>query len=235
MKKYVVGDIRGSLVLLQRLLDRIGPTESDTVLFLGSYLGPGGDSRETLDFILKLRAEHPNNFLFLRGCYEFMFCRCIGDQVAWKDAELWQKMGGAQVFKSYASDGKVLFFSHGKQRAADIELRVPEPHLQFLENLPQWFVDDTLPFVACHCGTHPGVFGIQGDLVREEESVFSADGWWESDKIRIPGKDIIFSHVPFPKPYVGKGKIGIDLGAGLGVGGKLCAMEMYSHSFHIVE
>lgn len=232
MRKFLIGDIRGDITLFQALLDKIGPGESDTLIFLGSYLGPGNDSKAVLELAIGLK-RHPGAFIFLRGCYEYMFLRCIGDRVIWGDAQMWQQMGGEKVFQSYSiEDKRILVMRHEKAQAIDMPLVIPEPHMRFLEHdCHQWFEDDTLPFVATHCGTHPGVFGIKsvGD---ERESVFSAHGWWQNNKIRIPGRDIVFSHVPFKKPFIGKGKVGIDLGAGLG--GKLCAYEAYSQNFTIV-
>lgn len=234
MRKWIVGDIRGELRLVKEMLEKIGPTSSDTVVFLGSYMGPGQDSKGVLDLMIELRQKNPGVFLFLKGCYEFMFAKCIGEKIFWRDAELWGKMGGHQVMQSYSAEGNVVYLAKDKQeRQAHLKLKIPAAHVTFLaEQLHQWFEDSTLPIIASHSGTHPAIFGVPE--CKEEEAFFTIEDWWTRDDIRILGKDIIFSHAPFPKPFIGKGKIGIDLGAGLSSNGRLCAYEAASQSFTIV-
>lgn len=231
MRKFVVGDIRGDIYLLEKLLDKIGPVAGDSVICLGSYLGPGGNSKATLDRCIGL-LEAPATFVFLRGCYEFMFQRVTGTAVTLEDGKMWQQMGGAKVFEDYKSDGAIHIAKGSTTELVNIELKIPEAHIRFMESLPQWWEDTDLPVVACHAGSHPGVFGLSSELAVEIETVMTAKGWWTDDKLRLPGRDIVFSHVPFKKPFIGKGKVGIDLGAG--AGGKLCAYELYSQSFSIV-
>ena len=226
MRKFVVGDIRGELRLFQKMMDRLGPTSSDVVIFLGSYLGPGGDSKQCVEYALGLREAMPSTFLFLRGCYEFMFGKCIGTKPAAQHVKLWQYMQGRKVFDSYSVTGLRLI-SKGIEQ---LPLSVPATHLRFFEGeLHQWFEDDVFPFIASHSGYHPSMY----KEATEEQTVFTANKWWENDALRVPGKTIVFSHVPFQKPFLGKGKLGIDLGAGLG--GKLAAWEAVSQQITIVE
>jgi hypothetical protein len=226
MRKFVVGDIRGDFKLFQKMMDRLGPTSSDVVIFLGSYLGPGGNSKDCVDYALGLRTAMPSTFLFLRGCYEYMFGRCIGTKPAESHLNLWKHMRGEKVFNSYCVPGPRLVSGGVEQ----LPLNVPASHLRFFEGeLHQWFEDELFPFVATHSGYHPSLYKD----AKEEYTVFSVNRWWENDNIRIPGKTIVFSHVPFKEPFLGKGKLGIDLGAGLG--GKLAAWEAVSQQIITVE
>jgi len=235
--KWVIGDIRGDLGLLLKLMDKIAPGQGDVLIFLGSYLGPAPYSQEVIQYLIDLQRQ-PGEFLFLRGCYEWMFPQCIETKPSWEMMQLWESMGGRKVFQSYASDKKLVYLTSGgngngkaKISCVEIPLRIPSSHLRFLESsLYQWFEDELLPFVACHSGAHPKVLGGE---ISPETSAFSVKDWWKEDRLQIPGKDIVFSHVPFPKPYEAPGKIGIDLGAGLG--GRLCAVEMYTREFTIVR
>lgn len=254
MKKFVIGDVRGELSLLKRLLDKLGPTESDQVIFTGSYIGPGEDSKGTVNYLLSLKDKM--NLVFLRGCYEFMFGLCIETEPSRDTMQLWGAMNGQKVFNSYLSKKPVVFTEDvhssligmnaenmkeitnnlhiekdGKYFKAEIALDVPLEHIHFFINQHQWFEDDTFPFVVTHCGAHPVTFG--GQIPSEEATVFSERDWWKQDGRRIPGKTLIFSHVPFHAPYTSAGKLGIDLGAGLG--GKLCCFELYEQKFTIAS
>jgi len=79
MRKFCIGDIRGDLYLLKKLMDRIGPGENDVMIFLGSYLGPGSDSKGVVEYLLNARKK-PGTWIFLKGCYEFMFLHSIGNR-----------------------------------------------------------------------------------------------------------------------------------------------------------
>ncbi len=239
MRRFVVGDIRGDLRLLRKLIDRIGPTDSDVLIFLGSYLGPGSDSKGVVEYLLTLRRK-PLQMLFLKGCYEYMFGSCIETKPALSTMQIWQSMDGAKVFQSYATNKKLVIMSpingNGSSRptVAEIPMQIPEAHIRFMEtDLHHWFTDDVFPYIATHSGGHPDLFG--GKLDIEEQIVFAEKDWWKNDGLHVTGKEVIFSHVPFSKPFRRAGKIGIDLGAGLHVDGKLCCFEMFTDSFIIVR
>ena len=233
MKKYVIGDIRGEVNLLKSLIQKLGPTSDDQLIFTGSYLGPGSDSKGVIEYIIELQKKLPK-MAFLKGCYEFMFGSCIETKPNYSTMELWGKMGGQKVFKSYSDENIVVMSvgSNGKPKPmqADVKLRIPASHLQFIENLHQWFEDDLYPYVVCHAGGHPLLYG--GQLDNEEQVAFGESGWWEQEGRRIPGKTVIFSHAPFKVPFCKDGKIGIDCGAG--IGGRLCSYEMFTQTFTIV-
>jgi len=228
--------VRGELTLLEMLIERLGPTDSDLLLFLGSYLGPGPDSKGVVEYILDLQKRLSGKVLCLRGCYEYVFQFAIEENVDDETAKFWSKMDGEKVFESYAVDKSVYVTATGNNGAEPkpmkvaIPMLVPETHIRFMENLHQWYEDDIFPYIGCHSGGHPGLFG--GRLEDESQTVFSEDGWWEQKWRRIPNKTVVFSHVPFRKPFRGPGKIGIDLGCGLG--GKLCAFELFAENFTTV-
>jgi hypothetical protein len=236
MRKFVIGDIRGDLYLLKKLLDRIGPGEDDVVIFLGSYLGPGGNSKDVLDYLLEIRKKL-GTWIFLKGCYEYMFLQCIGTKPSKRNLNIWRAMGGHEVFRSYAAQEKLIIMTPPNGEPShpavfEIPLHIPEPHIRFMEQeLHCMFTDNLVPFIACHNGYYAGVAGTEN--LSEEFCVFTPRGWEKEDKLVIPGKEIVYSHVPLDRPLITKGKIGIDLGAGLG--GKLCAVEMYTRKFEIVS
>jgi len=59
---YVVGDVHGCLRELQRLVDRLDPTEDDLVVFVGDLVRKGPDSAGVIEFV----RSRPN-FVTVRG------------------------------------------------------------------------------------------------------------------------------------------------------------------------
>lgn len=237
MKRWMIGDIRGELSLLKRMMDKLGPAESDMVIFLGSYLGPGPDSKGVVQYLVDLQKKMPEHVGCLRGCYEYIFQFAVAENCDLKTAQLWTDMGGMKAFKSYSNNDKplvVMQTGHNgtkpKPMVVEIPMRIPVTHVQFMEQLPMWYEDDIFPYIATHCGGHPGLFG--GKIENEEQTVFAEDGWWNKEWRKIPGKTVVFSHHSFSQPFRGPGKLGIDLGAGFG--GKLCAFELFEEKFTIV-
>jgi serine/threonine protein phosphatase 1 len=232
MRKYVVADVRGELVLLRKLIDKIGPTVDDHLVFLGSYMGPGPDSKGVIDFLLDLRTKVPN-CSFLQGCYEYVFSRALESETDWQTLQLWGSMQGQHVYESYkAKDSLMVINPLEAGKVVQMKMNIPATHINFIQHdLHQWYEDDIFPFIACHSGGHPLLFG--GKLEHEGQTIFSERDWWLQDGRRIPGKTVIFSHVPFPKIFRRCGKLGLDLGCGFG--GKLAAFEMVSDSCTVVS
>jgi hypothetical protein len=249
MRRFVIPDIRGELSLLRKLLDRIGPTEDDHLIFLGSYLGPGSDSKGVLEFLIQLQKSRPKNLTFLMGCYEYVFAKALEETTSMEILGTWDKMKGSRVFESYASEGERIRIAnplHAIQPGTDlsyiaektgiprdkkelwvrIPMMIPQAHVRFLQaNTGQWYEDDEFPFVCTHAGGYPAIKNMQS----YEDVVFVNSNWWEQDALCVPGKTVIFSHVAFKVPLRRPGKLGLDLGCG--VGGKLCCFEMVSDSF----
>src|SRR5437879_2067322 len=192
MRRLAVGDVRGELGLLKKLIDKIGPTESDSLIFLGSYLGPGPNSRGVLDYLIALKQKFPN-ISFLRGCYEWLFGFCIETEPHWIYQKLWGDMGGFKVFQSYVDNRKLMVLNGKKPSQVQVPLRIPATHIEFLsKDLWQWYEDDIFPYVLCHSGGHPALF--VGKLEDEAQTVFAEKGWWTQDWRRIDRKTVVFSH-----------------------------------------
>lgn len=93
---YAIGDLHGEATLLRRLLERLPLTPSDTLVFLGDYLGRGVDSAATFQELRRIQREHSRT-LFLQGNHEAAWLRewdgaaftgvpdIEGAHKAWKD------------------------------------------------------------------------------------------------------------------------------------------------------
>src|SRR5437879_5775322 len=145
MKKWIIGDVRGDLPLLEKLIDQLSPVpETDFVLFTGSYLGPGPDSRGTIDYLIEFKRKMGGSVNFLTGCYEHMFqtflALCHTDKQVVKT---WQAMGGQKVLESYArTNGPVKAQIDSKIVSLELQYQIPATHIRFLEQeLFTWYYD----------------------------------------------------------------------------------------------
>ena len=165
---WVIGDIHGFSLALERLLDNIAPDSDDTVVTLGDYIDRGPDTRGVIDRLLKLRTEC--RLVSLLGNHEEMMFQsmsadfCLQNNLGvWLAEDLdirntWQKMlgfwkpnphelmkkqwlgvGGVQTLQSYGS----------LRKAEEIYLH----HLRFLAECKLSYETDEAIFA--HAGYAP--------------------------------------------------------------------------------
>lgn len=229
-RKILVGDIGGDLGLLKDLLDVVQPSADDFLLFLGSYMGIGPDSKGVLDYLINVQRTFDGEVRFLWGCYEATFMHLTPDASLHLKA-LWTTMGGAQVLDSYSKDGNIIHTESGpgKIQRVQVDYKIPMDHLEFMEhNLFQWYQDTDYKFVASHAGFNPKNFlNPTMDEVTLGVTVRGV-GWWDTDW-RLPDTDIVFSHIPHNAPWTKEGKIGIG-----SFPGYIFSVEFPSKRFHVV-
>lgn len=80
---YVVGDVHGCLPALERLVDRLAPTENDLVVFVGDLVRKGPDSKGVVDFV-----RERDNFRTVRGNNEEKLVRGTKEIDALTDDDL---------------------------------------------------------------------------------------------------------------------------------------------------
>lgn len=124
---FAIGDIHGCYTALTTLFDYVAPNSDDTLVTLGDYVDRGPDSAAVIDFLLDL--EKTNKLVPLRGNHEVMLL-VSREQNSWFNA--WLSYGGKETLNSY---------SLAADDAGSID-RIPEAHLDFLENR-------LLPFYEC--------------------------------------------------------------------------------------
>jgi protein phosphatase len=98
-KKIVfVGDLHGDFETLKKITARF-PLKNHRMVFLGDYVDRGEKSEETLEFVLKFKAENPLDVVLLMGNHETYSLR------EYYPADFWETLGDAEVEKY---SGKVL-------------------------------------------------------------------------------------------------------------------------------
>jgi serine/threonine protein phosphatase 1 len=181
-----IGDIHGCRQLLQQLLEKVQPTATDQLVFLGDYIDRGPESRQVIETLLQLREELPRT-VFLKGNHEQMLLGFLADD----DQLGFLVNGGTRTLQSYRQGEHV---------------RIPETHLQFFDNLQTGF--ETEGFIFVHAGMRPGIpFHQQRetDLLWIRADFLNSDYDW--------GKTVVFGHTPQTEAMMEPTRIGLDTGA----------------------
>ncbi|WP_421799681.1 metallophosphoesterase family protein [Haliscomenobacter sp.] len=132
MRKIAISDIHGCNATFEALLQQINFSKEDQLFLLGDYLDRGPSSKQVLDTIFRLKAEG-YQLQCLRGNHEEML--------------LWALEGHVHNLQSFLQNGgEVTLASFGVQYPWEI----PQPYLDFLENLPFWIEVEEYIFV--HAG-----------------------------------------------------------------------------------
>ncbi len=126
-RHFAIGDIHGCYIALTTLFDYVAPNSDDTIVTLGDYVDRGPDSAAVIDLLIDL--DKTNKLVPLRGNHEVMLLDSR-EQNSWFHA--WLSYGGRETLNSY---------SLAPDDAGSID-RIPEAHLDFLENR-------LLPYYEC--------------------------------------------------------------------------------------
>jgi len=210
-KIFIVGDIHGSLRMLQKLMRTIPwRPDVDRLIFLGDYVDRGEDSRGVIETVMSISST-AERVDCIMGNHE----RILLDFVEGRDMSTFFLNGGASTLNSYR-----MFQQHFGDPL------IPAEHVAFLRSLKMWIeLDD---YYVVHAGLRPGI---------EMENQSQEDLLWIRDAFIMSSyrfkKKVIFGHTPFSHPLVMENKIGLDTGAVYG--NKLTCLELPSLKFYSVE
>ena len=209
---YAIGDIHGYLNKLVALIERIKPTRYDTLVFLGDYIDRGPDSRQVVDYLLKLSAKVP--CVFLRGNHEELLLDYLATG---RHEELWLENGGQALIDNYVQ---------GKLTPASLKAALPAAHLNFFNNLKYYHEDDA--YIYVHAGLLPG---LPLDEQQPEVLCWIRNDFFQNATRRE--KKVVFGHTHFALPMLTQDKIGIDTGAAYG--GPLTAVKLPHEKFIMAD
>lgn len=183
---YVIGDIHGGLKALKQVLIRAGITTDDVLIFLGDYVDGWSETPAVIDFLLQLASTH--TCIFMQGNHEEMLLKWLRKE---DDDELWRFHGGEVTVQAYR----------------DIPEESVKRHIDFLEQLREYYVDDHNRLFV-HAGfTH--LKGVSFEYFRGMfwwdrtlwETAMAVDGNLDENNIRYPQRlklyrEIFVGHTP---------------------------------------
>lgn len=183
---YVIGDIHGGLKALKQVLIRAGITTDDVLIFLGDYVDGWSETPAVIDFLIQLASTH--TCIFMQGNHEEMLLKWLRKE---DDDELWRFHGGEITVQAYR----------------DIPSESIKRHINFLEQLREYYVDDHNRLFV-HAGfTH--LKGVSFEYFRGMfwwdrtlwETAMAVDGNLDMDNMRYPQRlklyrEIFVGHTP---------------------------------------
>jgi len=203
---YAIGDIHGCLMPLKSLIGNLKLKKRDTLVFLGDYIDRGPQSKEVVDFLLKLSRKY--HCVFLRGNHEAMLLNYFFGG-PW--GKYWELNGMEATLRSYGG------------------LRnIPDSHMDFFKNTELYYKDSNYLFV--HAGIRPGV---EMNKQSEVDLLWIRDDFIYADH-PLENTTVVFGHTPkFGGPLILKDKIGLDTGCVYG--GSLTALRVDDLKFFSVN
>lgn len=214
-----IGDVHGCVRELERLVGALVPNARDRLVFLGDYVDRGDASKQTIDFLLDLRAEFPRT-VFLRGNHEGMLLAFLGFEGT--RGEIFVRAGGAATLRSYGAN------PGAADASANLRARMGEDHVAFLrDGLVSWHQTKAWAFV--HAGVRPGrplAEQVPEDLLWIREDFLSKNHGLPQVVIygHTPDRDVKFSRAR---------RIGLDTGCVYG--GRLSALDLSSRILHQIR
>ncbi len=168
-RTIAIGDIHGCSHALQRLLEEIQPTPSDTIVTLGDYVDRGPDSRGVLEQLLELREGC--QLIPLIGNHETMLLGALHYEI---QKQFWLQCGGAETLASYGGS----------------LAEIPPSHIDFLQGCRRFHETDSHIFV--HANYDPDVpMPDQSDQVALWEHLTHI-----TPPPHVSGKTVIVGHTP---------------------------------------
>ncbi|HWU63969.1 MAG TPA: metallophosphoesterase [Ensifer sp.] len=205
---YALGDIHGRADLLKTVIARIladidrFPVPIPELVFLGDYISRGTGSRDVLEFLSGEAKGLPVEIVCLKGNHEDLLLKFLFD-CDLRSGLAWLNHGGKAVVAAYdvslpELDDEGLGTLSGRLKAA-----MPQPHLQFLQNLKHCHCRGDYLFV--HGGIRPGVpIDAQDprDLMWIRDEFLNHDGLFE--------RFVVHGHTPADLPEVRRNRLNVD-------------------------
>lgn len=187
-----IGDIHGEIDKLNNLIEKIKPSFSQTLVFLGDYIDRGKNSAAVVERLLELKYNY--NCIFLKGNHEQLFLKAL-KTLSEEDVGNCMVNGGAETLKQY-----LLMKKNNIDKFRE--------HIIFLKNLKEYYKTDDSIFV--HAGLNP----FKHILEQTEDDFLWIRDEFLDNTINVSQK-IIFGHTVFDEPFVRDNKIGINTGCGI--------------------
>ena len=204
---YIIGDIHANIGELERLFSLAAIERDAKLIFLGDYIDKGIRTRETINFLARVRDRHETSFI--RGNHEYVWDRYLnyGD-LPRRDFLL--NYGGAEALAQFDPDPTGLI------RRDEIEKirRYLKDYLALIELC----VDHVLlhEHLAIHAGLDPAQ-RMTSPLALTERNFFIRPEKMDLDALYLDRYCVVAGHSSLGEaPFIRRGYLNIDFGAGYG-------------------
>lgn len=186
---FAIGDIHGSYVLLEQLL-QYWNQEEEQLVFLGDYIDRGPDSLKVLQKVIELSKDY--GAITLSGNHEQLFLNWLEKPEEISEFYFNPKVGGAATVQSFYSEpsfNQILDSYSIKEITETIQKNNVEI-IQFLKNLRRFYHWD--PFLFVHAGIDAKV-----ENFRETKK---DDFYWIREEFysmpHLAKEIVVFGHTP---------------------------------------
>ena len=121
MRTLVIGDIHGGLRGLIQLLERVGISINDKLVFLGDYVDGWSESAQVINYLIQLEKKY--NCVFIKGNHDAWCIDWLEEEIV---NEVWFVHGGRLTMESY-------------REISDSEM---QEHLNFFRRMKDYHVDE---------------------------------------------------------------------------------------------
>lgn len=206
MKLFAIGDIHGCLYSLKDLIQKIGPSKEDALVFTGDYVDRGPFSCQVLDYIFSL--SDSCNVIPLMGNHEEMFL--FAENNSQFDMGMLIQNGIRQTIRSYESSEKM------------------KEHLSRIKNFKKIHV--TPEYVFVHAGVMPGI-----PLEKQKEDDFLWVRHEFIGKFHGLPQKVVHGHTPIELSGLTLDKPSVNIDTGCVYGYYLTAVELTKGEFTSVK
>lgn len=148
-RTFVIGDIHGAYKAVEQVMEKIEITENDTLIFLGDYVDGWSESKEVIDFLIKLDEKY--NCVFIKGNHDAW---CEDWLSTGNSDKTWLFHGGESTVKSYTT----------------INPEEKLKHIEFFNRMRNYYVDENNNLFI-----HAGFSSMHGP----EHEVYSTNYRWD--------------------------------------------------------
>ena len=170
-RNIAIGDVHGCVKTLRFLIEeKVCPTKSDKLFFMGDYVNKGPDSKGVMDYLLQLKRSELD-VTFLRGNHDQLMIN------AWREKDSFNEFldrGGESTMQSFNSK--------------DL-MEIPSTYFSFLATTE--FFKELGSYILIHAG-----FDFQDEDIFPDFDTMLNIREMEVDTNKTGGKRIVHGHVP---------------------------------------
>lgn len=189
-KQWVIPDIHGYAKTLRALIEeKIRPSRTDQIYFLGDYIDRGPDPKGVIDYIIHLQNEE-YNIKLLRGNHEDYLLRIYNNErVPRKFMGI--SYGNHLKTEWYKYGGKTTMRSFGLGRVQDL----PGKYIEWLNSLEYFATLDG--YVLVHAGLN---FDTEDPFSDTHSMMWVKD--FNADLAKIGNRKVVHGHVPVSLDFI---------------------------------